>query len=107
MFGQPELHKHIQRFKSLASSRYVAKLHAFDLDQTEEMLRFRWTVAGGKNFPFEKVAIQEIYRLTGGIAREICKLANESLLRGMVEKRKIIDVDIVAAAAAEAFEDVQ
>jgi general secretion pathway protein A len=107
LFGQPELHKHIQRFKSLASRMYVAKLHAFDLDQTEEMLRFRWTIAGGKDFPFEKTAVNEIYRLTSGIAREICKLANESLLRCMVENRKVIDVDIVAAAASEAFEDIQ
>ncbi len=69
-------------------------------------MRFRWTVAGGKAFPFDKVAIQEIYRLTGGIARDICKLTNEALLRTMVEKRKTVDLDIVAAAAAEAFEEV-
>jgi type II secretory pathway predicted ATPase ExeA len=107
LFGQPDLHKRIQRYKSLASRMYMAKLHPFDLEQTEEMMKFRWIVAGGKNFPFEKAAIQEIYRLTGGIARDICKLANEALLRTMVEKRKSVDVDIVAAAAAEAFEEVR
>ncbi len=107
LFGQPELHERIQRFKSLASRMWVAKLQPFDLAQTEEMMRFRWTVAGGKDFPFDKDAILEIYRLTGGIARSICKLANESLLRCVVENRKVVDKDIVAAAAADAFQQTR
>lgn len=104
LFGQPELHKRIQRFKSLASRMYMARLQPFDLTQTEAMLQFRWTVAGGKKLPFEREAITEIYRLTGGIARDICKLANEALLRTAVEKRKLVDKDTVASAAADAFE---
>ena len=106
LFGQPELHKRIKRFRSLFSRMYMAKLHPFDLQQTEEMMKFRWTVAGGKKLPFEKQAIEEIYRLTGGIAREICKLANESLLRTVVEKKKVVDKDTVIGAAADAFEEV-
>ena len=81
LFGQPELHKRIKRFRSLSSRMYMAKLHPFDLKQTEEMMQFRWTVAGGKKLPFEKEAIEEIYRLTGGKVRDICKLASEALLR--------------------------
>ncbi len=104
LFGQPELHKRITRFKSLASRMYVAKLHPFDREQTEDMMRFRWTVAGGDRLPFDVGAVGEIYRLTGGIARDICKLANETLLRAAVEKRKTIDKDTVVAAAADAFE---
>jgi general secretion pathway protein A len=104
LFGQPELHKRIKRFKSLASRMYVAKLQPFDLEQTEDMLRFRWTVAGGDRLPFNAEAVGEIYRLTGGIARDICKLANETLLRAAVEQRKTITKDSVVAAAADAFE---
>ena len=107
LFGQPELHERIQRFKSLASRMYVAKLQPFTVEQTEEMMRFRWTVAGGKDLPFNPEAILEVYRLTGGIARSICKLANESLLRCVVENCKVVDRDIVAAAAADAFEQAR
>ena len=105
LFGQPELHKRIKRFRSLFSRMYMAKLHPFDLQQTEDMMNFRWTVAGGKRLPFEKQSIIEIYRLTGGIARDICKLANESLLRTVVEKRKVVDKDTVLSAASDAFEE--
>jgi len=104
LFGQPELHKRIQRFKSLASRMYMARLQPFDLTQTEAMLQFRWTVAGGGKLPFDREAIAELYRLTGGTARDICKLANEALLRTAVEKRKIVDKDTITAAAADAFE---
>jgi len=42
LFGQPELDKRIQRFKSLASRMYKAKLQPFDLQQTEEMIASCW-----------------------------------------------------------------
>ena len=106
LFGQPELHARIQRFKSLSSRMHIAKLLPFDLRQTEEMMKFRWTVAGGKKLPFDDEAVVEIHRLTGGIARDICKLANESLLRAVVQSHKVVDKDTVALAAADAFEQV-
>jgi len=105
LFGQPELHKRIRRFRSLSSRMYMAKLHPFDLKQTKAMMRFRWTVAGGKDLPFEREAIKEIFRLTGGIARDICKLANEALLRSVVDHHKKVIKKTVIAAAADAFED--
>lgn len=104
LFGQPELHKRIKRFKSLYSRMYTAKLEPFDLKQTHEMMNFRWLIAGGKILPFDEEAITEIYRLTRGIARDICKLANESLLRTIIEHRKMVGKEIVLAAAADAFE---
>jgi type II secretory pathway predicted ATPase ExeA len=76
------------------------------LQQTEEMMKFRWTVAGGNTLPFQQEAITEIYRLTGGIARDICKLANEALLHTVVENRKIVDKDTIIASARDAFEEV-
>jgi general secretion pathway protein A len=105
LFGQPELHKRIKRFRSLNSRMYMAKLKPFDLQQTEDMMKFRWIVAGGIKLPFDKQSMEEMHRLTGGIAREICKLANESLLLAMVEKKKFVDKDTVFSAAADAFKD--
>ncbi len=60
----------------------------------------------GKELPFVREAIVEVYRLTGGIARDICKLANESLLHAVVQSHKLVDKDTVALAAADAFEQV-
>jgi len=53
LFGQPDLHKRIKRFKSLASRMYMTRLQPFDIKQTEEMMRFRWRAAGGDGLPFQ------------------------------------------------------
>ncbi|MCB0037616.1 MAG: AAA family ATPase [Anaerolineales bacterium] len=107
LFGQPELHKRIQRFRSLSSRMYMAKLDSFDLDQTREMMQFRWTVAGGGELPFDQEAIEEIYRLTSGIARDICKLANETLLRTVIENHQTVTKTLVLRAVSDAFEEVK
>ena len=105
--GQEEMVTRIDRFPEIRSRMFPASLSSLSREEAEEMMRFRWTVAGGKDFPFDKQAIAEVYRLTGGIARDICKLANESLLRTMVEKRNTVDKDIVLAAAADAFAETR
>jgi general secretion pathway protein A len=101
LFAQPELQPKLKRLKSLENRMNVAKLQPFDLKQTREMMKFRWTVAGGKDFPFNEEAIVEIYRITRGVPRSIVKLANEALTRTAVDKRKIVDKDTVLAASAD------
>ncbi len=56
--------------------------------------------------PFDRKAIGEKHRLTGGIALDICKLPHETLLRAVVLRRRVSDRDLVTAAAADAFEEV-
>jgi type II secretory pathway predicted ATPase ExeA len=73
----------------------------FERRQTEEMLKFRWHVAGGKGFPFAPEAVDEIYRLSKGVPRAIVKLANETLIKTAVDNRQVADRDAVSAASAE------
>jgi len=105
LFSQPDIQPKLNRLKSLKSRLGYARLKHFDLQQTEDMIQFRWTVAGGKKHPFEKGAIAEIYRVSGGIAREIVKLANESLIRTALARRKIVDKDTVVEASNELSSD--
>jgi len=105
LFGQPEFQKRVRRFKSLASRMYPARLRPFERKETEEMMEFRWNVAGGNKLPFEKRAIDEVHRLSRGVPRDICKLANEALLHSMVSKNKTVNKKIIVAAAADAFEE--
>jgi len=101
LFAQPELQHRLNRLKSLQSRMSIAKLKPFDLDQTREMMQFRWTVAGGKELPFDGDAIAQIYRITEGVPRLIVKLANESLIKTAVEGRKTVTKDLVTSAASE------
>lgn len=101
LFTQPELQPKLKRLRSLENRMNVAKLQAFDLEQTREMMKFRWTVAGGKEFPFNDEALAEIFRVTRGVPRSIVKLANEALIRAAVDKRMMINKDMVMAASSE------
>jgi len=103
LFGQNELREKIRRYKSLESRMWPAQLSPFGLEETEQMMAFRWQVAGGSEFPFSKDAIAEVFRLTGGNPRAICKLADATLLQAFVGQRRLIDPDTVSAAAPEAF----
>src|SRR5258708_1540847 len=71
LFTQPEMQKTLDNLKSLKSRLSVARLKPFDLAQTRAMMQFRWTVAGGKELPFEDEAIVEIFRITKGVPRSI------------------------------------
>lgn len=106
LFGQTELQKRIHSYKSLASRMYPVKLRPFERKETEDMMQFRWTVAGGDKLPFDKEAIDEVHRLTRGVPRDICKLANEALLHSMVNGSKTVTKELIVSAAKDAFEEV-
>lgn len=101
LFTQPELQPSIDRLGSLKSRLSVARLKPFDLEKTKKMLVFRWTVAGGKVFPFDDEAVEEIFRLTGGLPRAVVRLANETLVKTAVAGKDIATKDFVLAGAAE------
>lgn len=101
LFAQPELEPKLQRLKSLQSRMSVARLKPFDHEQTKQMLEFRWTVAGGADFPFSDEAVEEMYRLTGGVPRLLVKLANEALIRTVVQGQKRVTKETVSSASSE------
>ena len=103
LFGQNDLHDRISRNDSLKSRMTPARLSPLDLDETHQMIEFRWRTAGGKQAPFDAPAIAEIFRITTGNPRSIVKLCDETLVRAVVDRRPMIDADTVLAAAASAF----
>ena len=104
LFGQNELGDLIASFPSLQSRMIPARLKPFTPAEVEEMIAFRWRVAGGSEHPpFQGEAVQEIYELTQGNPRDICKLCDASLLIAYAQEKKSIDRDLVIASAVEVF----
>jgi type II secretory pathway predicted ATPase ExeA len=101
LFTQPDLQPKLNRLKSLKSRMSLAKLRPFTFSETKEMMKFRWTVAGGKQFPFDEEALAEMFRITKGVPRSIVQLANEALIKMAVDKRKVVDKDSVLFASTE------
>jgi general secretion pathway protein A len=103
LFGQNELRQRIKDHTSLDSRMTPYKLEPFDLQGTREMMAFRWTIAGGKELPFDAEAITEVFNLTGGNPRLICRLCTATLMQASTDQRKMIDRDTVLAATSLAF----
>lgn len=100
IFTQPKLQENLDRIPSLVSRLSLVELPPLNRAQTEEMLKFRWIVAGGneKTFPFEKDAIDEIYKNTKGIPRSIVKLAGLSLVKTHADDKNIVSKSHVVSA---------
>jgi general secretion pathway protein A len=99
LFGQTELANSIERFPEIKSRMYPAALAALNRQDMEDMIRFRWQVAGGKAFPFTDMALDELYQVSLGLPREIVKTCDLSLLHAFSNQQYQVEmVDIVEAA---------
>jgi hypothetical protein len=58
-------------------------------------------VAGGKTLPFSDETIDEIFRVTLGLPREIVKLCDISLLSAFMKKRETVLPEDIKSAATE------
>jgi general secretion pathway protein A len=101
LFGQVELTSKIERFPELKSRMYPAALSAFDRNDTASLIEFRWFVAGGKVLPFSSEVVDEIFRVTLGLPREIVKLCDLSLLSAFMKKRDSVLIEDITSAATE------
>ncbi len=63
--------------------------------ETVAMLRHRWLVAGGKDFPFTDAAIEQLYSYSQGIPRTQVILADNALLAAFVSGQTTIGADII------------
>lgn len=102
LVGQEELAAKILRYRELASRLFPITINALTQEEMRQMLTFRWTVAGGKELPFEKKEIHTaIYEYSKGLPRDAVKLCDELLRHLTGSNRKVAtlsDIDQVAAS---------
>jgi len=100
LFGQLQLVQKIDRFPEMKSRMYPASLSAFNRKDTEELIRFRWYVAGGgTGIPFTASALDEVFKVSLGLPREVVKLCDLSLLRAYsLHHPTVVPEDVITAA---------
>jgi len=105
LVGQPELKEklasaELKQLRQRITIRY--HLPSLSRDESEGYVSHRLNVAGCNNGGiFEKGALEEIFRFSGGIPRLINILCDKSLLAGFASNKKTIDSDIVKKCANE------
>ncbi|HEB98702.1 MAG TPA: AAA family ATPase [Thiotrichales bacterium] len=104
LIGQPELKDLLERqdLRQLAQ-RITARYHLEPLDreETRAYIRHRLRVCGTAEPLFTQGAMDEAWRLTGGIPRLVNILCDRALLGAYVEEAPRVDRRILRRAAAE------
>lgn len=79
LFALPSITRKLAYAKTLRNRLWKTELHEMTREELSEMLRWRFTQAGGRIFPFDEAAITRLYDLTHGHPRNACGLAQLSL----------------------------
>lgn len=103
LLGQSELAYNLEQKKELKTRMYRNALSSLTRDDMENMIRFRYGVAGGDkyNIPFTTEALDTIFRLSLGLPRLVCQLCDMALLRAYANEVKMIDDQIVKATGEQ------
>ncbi|MGH8169038.1 MAG: AAA family ATPase [Steroidobacteraceae bacterium] len=106
LIGQPELRELLARneLRQLAQ-RITGRYHLSPLsaEETTAYVRHRLRVAGATADIFNRFALEEIYRLSGGVPRVINVICDRALLGGYSLDRHRITGPLVRRAATEVF----
>ena len=79
LFALPTITRKLAYAKTLRNRLWRTELKEMTRAELAEMLRWRFTQAGGKVFPFEETALDRLFELTHGHPRNTCGLAQLSL----------------------------
>jgi type II secretory pathway predicted ATPase ExeA len=104
LIGQPELERRLDRAPYTALRQRIGMRYALGpmtLEETGAYVDHRIRVAGGATSPFDRSAIEELHRLTGGVPRLINTVATTALLDAFGDDASIVDGARIAAAARD------
>jgi type II secretory pathway predicted ATPase ExeA len=86
-------HKRYASLRSrIATASYIMPL---SLSDTEQYIKFRLLVAGSNGHVFDSECYQLIHSKTGGICREISRLADNSLLEAFLRGDRRVGADVI------------
>jgi general secretion pathway protein A len=98
LFAQEEFRTRLNhpRFRNLVNRTAMSStLDTLSPAETAYMLRHRWLIAGGKDFPFTDDAVDRLYGYSRGIPRTQIILADNALLAAFLTGQTAIDGELV------------
>jgi general secretion pathway protein A len=101
LFGQNELAYNLEQKRELKSRMYRSALASLTRDDMEKMIAFRFQVAGGEKHPFTDGALDELFRVSVGLPRNICKICDMALLRAYANGQAEVDTEIIRQTAEQ------
>jgi general secretion pathway protein A len=102
LFGQNELLVRLDRVPALKDRvALFGPLSRLTRRDTDDLIRFRWNIAGGNEIPFTDAALETIYRITKGSPRKVCKLCDNVLVATFLKGEYRADESVVQDVARD------
>jgi general secretion pathway protein A len=102
LFGQNELLVRLDRVPALKDRvALFGPLSRLTRPDTDDLIRFRWSMAGGNEIPFTDAALETIYRITKGSPRKVCKLCDNVLVATFLKGKYKADESVVLDVARD------
>lgn len=104
LFAQEEFRARLQhpRFRNFVNRTAMSStLDTLSPAETAAMLRHRWLVAGGRDFPFTDDAVERLYFYSNGIPRTQVILADNALLSAFLQSDTVIHADLIDRVVAD------
>lgn len=104
LFAQEEFRDRLQqpRYRNLVNRTAMSStLDPLSPSESVAMLRYRWLVAGGQDFPFDDDALVTLYAHSNGIPRTQVILADNALLAAYLGQRARIGADLIEQVVAD------
>lgn len=98
LFAQEEFRARLQhpRFRNLVNRTAMSSsLDPLSPTESAAMLKHRWLIAGGKEFPFEPGALDTLYKYSQGIPRTQVILADNALLAAFLTGQHSINAELI------------
>jgi general secretion pathway protein A len=102
LFGQNELLPRLDRVQALKDRvALFGALSGLTRRDTDDLIWFRWSIAGGKDLPFTDAALETIYRITKGSPRKLCKLCDNALIAIFLKGEYTADESVIVDVAQD------
>jgi general secretion pathway protein A len=102
LFGQNELLPRLDRVPALKDRvALFGPLSRLTRRDTDDLIRFRWNIAGGRELPFTDAALETIYRITKGSPRKVCKLCDNVMIALFLKGANTADESAIVDVARD------
>ena len=104
LFAQEEFRGRLQhpRYRNLVNRTAMSStLEPLSPGESAAMLKHRWTIAGGTDFPFTDAAVEQLYANSHGIPRTQVILADNALLAAFLQGAPVVDAELVRRVVAD------
>lgn len=79
LFGMPGINRKLRYAPSLTNRLVRSELGRMTRTEMEDMLKWRFTQAGGRFFPFDSSSLDRLFEVTKGNPRSVCGIAQLAL----------------------------